>query len=59
MTSKSVLEIMDEVGVREYARDLATEHCDDAMRHLSSVEVNPEGRRDIEEIAHFLLVREH
>ena len=54
-----VLEIMDEVGVREYAQDLATEHCDDAMRHLSSVEVSPEGRRDIEEIAHFLLVREH
>ena len=54
-----VLEIMDEAGVREYAQNLAAEHCDQAMWRLSSVEMTPESRRDIEEIAHFLLVREH
>ena len=54
-----VLEIMDDAGVREYAQSLAVEHCEQAMRRLSSVEVAPESRRDIEEIAQFLLLREH
>lgn len=54
-----VLEIMDDAGVREYAQGLAVEHCEQAMRHLSSVETAPESRRGIEEIAHFLLLREH
>ena len=54
-----VLEIMDDAGVREYAQSIAVEHCEQAMRHLSSVETAPESRRGIEEIAHFLLLREH
>ncbi len=54
-----VLEIMDDAGVREYAQNLAVEHCEQAMRRLSSVETAPESRRDIEEIAQFLLLREH
>ena len=54
-----VLEIMDGAGVREYAQSLAVEHCEQAMEHLSSVETAPESRRSIEEIAQFLLLREH
>ena len=54
-----VLEIMDDAGVREYAQDLAVEHRERAMKHLSSVETAPESRQDIEEIAQFLLLREH
>ena len=54
-----VLEIMDDAGVRGYAQSLAVEHCERAMGHLSSVETAPESRRAIEEIARFLLLREH
>ena len=54
-----VLEVMDRVKVRHYAQSLAEELCDQALRSLSSVEMTPAGRQEMEEIAHFLLVREH
>ena len=54
-----VLEIMDNVKAGECTQSLAAEHCERALERLSSVEMAPESRRDIEEIAHFLLVREH
>ena len=54
-----VLEVMDRTGVREYAEDLAAEHCEIALERLSNVEMSRESRREVEEIARFLLVREH
>ena len=54
-----VLEVMDRTGVREYAKDLASEHCEMALERLATVEMSPEARRDMEEMAHFLLLREH
>ena len=54
-----VLEIMEDVGVREYANKLAGKHCENAIEHLSGVEMSDESRKDIEDIAHFLLVRDH
>lgn len=54
-----VLEIMEDVGVREYANKLAIRHCEEAMEHLSGIEMSTESRKDIEDIARFLLVRDH
>ena len=54
-----VLEIMEDVGVREYANKLANRHCENAVAHLSEIEMSSESRKDIEDIARFLLVREH
>lgn len=54
-----VLEVMDSVGAREYAEDLATAHCERALRSLAGVEMPRDARAEIEEMAHFLLVRQH
>lgn len=55
----SVLEVMERVRAREYAQSLASEYREKALEPLSSVELAPEARRDMEEIAEFLLVRQH
>ena len=54
----SVLDVMDRIGARDYARDLAAEYCDRALESLSGVELPPKSRQEMEEIAHFLLVRQ-
>ena len=54
----TVLEIMERTGVQEMAHRIASEGCDDALHGLDAVEMSAEARRDIEEIARFLLVRE-
>ena len=55
----SVLEVMDRVGAREYAQEIASEYREGAMGPLSSVELAPEALRNMEEMSQFLLVREH
>ena len=55
----TAMEIMEGVGAREYAQDLASEHCERALDALSSVELDPRAMKDIREVANFLLVREH
>ena len=55
----TVLEIMERVRVREYAQRLAQEHCDMAVEALNAVELSPGARQEVEDLAHFLLVREH
>ena len=54
-----VLEIMDRVKAKEYAQNLAAEHCQMALEFLSGVELAPEALRDMEEIARFLQARQH
>ena len=54
-----VLEIMDGVRTREYALRLAAQHCEVGMEALSAIELEPEAQREAEELAHFLLVRQH
>ena len=54
-----VLDIMDGVGTREYASRLAAEHCQAAVEALSAAEIHPDARQEAEELAHFLLVRQH
>ena len=53
-----VLLIMDGIGVRDHAQSLAAEHCDRALEAVSSIEMAPGTRRELEELAHFLLVRD-
>ena len=55
----SVLDIMERVGAQEYAQNLAAEHHHQALEALSSVELAPEIRRNMEDLAQFLLVRRH
>ena len=55
----SVLEVMERLGTREYAQSLAEQHCEDAIQSLYRLELSPEAQRDVEDIARFLLVREH
>ena len=54
-----VLEVMERVGAKDYAQRLAAEHCELALESLAKVELAPEARQDMVEIAHFLLEREH
>ena len=53
------LQIMDGIGVKDHAQSLAAEHCDRALEAVHTVELAPGTRRELEELAHFLLVREH
>jgi geranylgeranyl diphosphate synthase type I len=55
----TVLDILEDVKAKEYAENLASEHCEIALESLSTVEMAAEARDDILEIAHFLLVRQH
>ena len=55
----AVLGIMQRVGAREYAEDLAAEHSMLGMDALSLVELAPEALEDMREVSRFLLVREH
>ena len=54
----AVVEIMERVGARENAQDLAAHHSDRAVQALQGIDLAPEARREIEELAHFLLVRD-
>ena len=54
----AVVEIMERLGARESAQELAAHQSDRAVQALQGLELAPEARRDIEELAHFLLVRD-
>ena len=54
----AVVEIMERLGARESAQDLAAHHSERAVQALRGVELAPEARREIEELAHFLVVRD-
>ncbi|MDA1349835.1 MAG: polyprenyl synthetase family protein [Chloroflexi bacterium] len=56
---ETVLDIMDTLGARAYAQGLASAHCTRALETLEAIDVPRESRAHIEEIARFLLVREH
>ncbi len=55
----TVLDIMDSLGTEAYANSLAAEHCDRALGRLAGVEIPSGARADIEELATFLLIRQH
>lgn len=54
-----VLTVMDEVRTKETAHELTAFHCDEALESIESVELAPGMRREVEDLVHFLLVREH
>lgn len=54
-----ILEVMERIGTREQAQALAQRHCGDALKALEGVALSPQAREEIEDLAHFLLVREH
>ena len=54
----AAVEIMERLGARESAQDLAAHHSERAVQALRGIELAPEARRDIEDLAHFLLVRD-
>ena len=56
---ESVLDVMDRVATKDYAQRLAEEHSEQAMEALDAVELPPESRQEVEDLLHFLLVREH
>ena len=56
---ESVLDVMDRVATKDYAQRLAEEHSEQAMEALDGVELPPESRQEVEDLLHFLLVREH
>ncbi len=55
----TVLDIMDSLGTEAYANSLAAEYCERALEQLAGVEMPSGPRADIEELATFLLVRQH
>jgi len=54
-----VLGIMQRVGARQYAEDLAAEQSRLAMNALEPLELAPEALEDMREVTQFLLVRDH
>ena len=50
---------MDNVETRRYANSMASEHRDQALEALASVEMEPDARKEVEDLLQFLLVREH
>lgn len=54
----AAVEIMERLGARESAHELAAYHSRRAVEALGGIELAPEARRDIEELAHFLLARD-
>lgn len=54
-----VLQIMEKAETRDFAHTMATEHGKDATDALESVDLEPSARAEIDEMIHFLLVREH
>lgn len=55
----TVLDIMDGLGTQDYACTLADEHCQNGIELLDGIEISPGARNDIEELAKFLLERQH
>ena len=53
-----VLDVMERVGTRSYAQDLAKKYRDRALASLSVAELPPRAHREMEEIAGFLLERQ-
>ena len=53
-----VLAVMERAGARERAQEMAAHHCRRALEALSGATLGDAHRRDMEELAHFLLVRE-
>jgi geranylgeranyl diphosphate synthase type I len=56
---EAVLGVMERAGTRRFAEDLAARHSKQALDALAPVELEPGARHQIEELAHFLLVRDH
>ena len=56
---ETVVDILEGVGARQYCESLARKHCEAAIASINSAEVPPEAIRDMEQVAQFLLVREH
>ena len=54
----AVLEVMHRLGTRRRAEDLTERHVGEALDALEPVEMAPGARSQVEELAHFLLVRE-
>lgn len=56
---EAVLGVMDRLGTRRYAEELAASHSEQALEALTKVELETDARRQLEELAEFLLVRDH
>ncbi len=54
-----VLDVMDRVRVKDHAQSLTAEYCETALAALESVELTPSTYQQMEELVHFLLVRQH
>ena len=54
-----VLDIMGRTKAKEYAQSLAEEHSDRALRAMDGVELAPNIRQELQELARFLLVRDY
>jgi geranylgeranyl diphosphate synthase type I len=55
----AVLDVMERVGTRRFAEELAERHSKVALDALAPVELESGARLQIEGLAHFLLVRDH
>jgi geranylgeranyl diphosphate synthase type I len=55
----AVLEVMENVGAKEFAQSLVAEHSKLALDALAAVELEPQARKDLTDVAHFLQVREY
>ncbi|MDP6454633.1 MAG: polyprenyl synthetase family protein [SAR202 cluster bacterium] len=55
---ESVLAVMDRLNVKNHAQREAEKYADVAMEYLAPVELSSEARREVEDLAHFLLVRD-
>ena len=54
-----MLEILGRTDTRRSAQDVAAGYRDQAVEAITPVELSPETRDGLEELADFLLVRDH
>lgn len=55
---KTALALIEKQGAKEESQDLAKYYTDKALMALTDIKLKPRAKRDIEELAHFLLVRD-
>ena len=56
---KQVLEIFNRAGVSEWARTLKNQYLEKAMQHLEAIAVSSHRKAPLQELAHFLIQRDH
>jgi len=54
-----VIQILDRLGVEGYARGMAKEYCDEALKEIEEADLAPSALGELREVTDFLMAREY